>query len=173
MKQAIIMTSFGTSVPEARGSIDADENALQETAVGYTAVRAFTSPTIRRILAGRGEQIFSLTEALEQMRREGMDRVVVQPTHLLYGYEYDKLRAEAERFSGCFETTISSVLRKNWLKHIPRRKGRRLCTWGMVRNTLQTRSIPHCRRLSIWRAGTIFTLEPWRAGRDWRIFSAS
>ena len=38
------------------------------------------------------------------MRREGMDRVVVQPTHLLYGYEYDKLRAEAERFSGCFET---------------------------------------------------------------------
>lgn len=104
MKQAIIMTSFGTSVPEARGSIDAVEKALQETAVGYTAVRAFTSPTIRRILAGRGEQIFSLTEALEQMRREGMDRVAVQPTHLLYGYEYDKLRAEAERFSGCFET---------------------------------------------------------------------
>lgn len=103
MKQALVITSFGTSVPEARGSIEMVEKALAEAAIGYTAVRAFTSPTIRRVLAGRGETVPSLTEALEQLRDNGVNRVVVQPTHLLYGYEYDKLRAEAEKFSGCFE----------------------------------------------------------------------
>ena len=103
MKQALVITSFGTSVPEARGSIEMVEKALTEAAAGYTAVRAFTSPTIRRILAGRGETIPSLTGALEQLHSAGVNRVVVQPTHLLYGYEYDKLKAEAEEFSGRFE----------------------------------------------------------------------
>lgn len=103
MKQALVITSFGTSVPEARGSIEAVEQALRAAAPAYTAVRAFTSPTIRRILAGRGETVHSLTGALEYLRRQGVERVVVQPTHLLYGYEYDKLRAEAEGFSGRFQ----------------------------------------------------------------------
>ena len=106
MKQALIITSFGTSVPEARISIETVEKALSEAAAGYTAVRAFTSPTIRRILAERGEKVPSLTEALEQLHSEGINRVVVQPTHLLYGYEYDKLKAEAEKFSGRFEKLI-------------------------------------------------------------------
>lgn len=103
MKQALVITSFGTSVPEARVSIERVEKTLAEAAAGYTAVRAFTSPTIRRILAGRGEPVPSLSEALEQLHGEGVNRVVVQPTHLLYGYEYDKLKAEAEGFCGRFE----------------------------------------------------------------------
>ncbi len=103
MKQALVITSFGTTVPEARRSIEAVEKVLGEAATGYTAVRAFTSPTIRRILAGRGETVLSLTEALEHLRKEGMNQVVVQPTHLLYGYEYDKLKAEADGFSDRFE----------------------------------------------------------------------
>lgn len=104
MKQALVMLSFGSSVPEARVSIEAAEKVLQETAAGYTAVRAFTSPTIRRILAERGENIPSLPEALEQLHAGGAERVIVQPTHLLYGYEYDKLKAEAVEFSGRFES---------------------------------------------------------------------
>lgn len=103
MKQALVVTSFGTSVPEARGSIGSVEKVLRETAPEYVFTRAFTSPTIRRILARRGEKIPSLTEALEALRQEGAARVVVQPTHLLYGYEYDKLKAEAENFSNRFE----------------------------------------------------------------------
>lgn len=103
MKRALIVTSFGTSVPEARGSISAVENKMEEAAVGYTVVRAFTSPTIRRILAERGEHIPSVTEAVERLSGEGFRRVVVQPTHLLYGYEYDKLKAEAEGYSDRFD----------------------------------------------------------------------
>ena len=104
MKQALVIASFGTSVPEARSSIEAVEKTLIEAADDYTAIRAFTSPTIRRILAERGEQIPSLTEALERLHDEGVSQVVVQPTHLLYGYEYDKLKAEAEEFSTRFES---------------------------------------------------------------------
>lgn len=104
MRGGLVLVSFGTSVPEARRAVTAVEDVLRRTAPDWEAVRAFTSPTIRRILAERGEQIPSLTEALERLHDEGVSQVVVQPTHLLYGYEYDKLRAEAERFSGCFET---------------------------------------------------------------------
>ena len=106
MKQALVMLSFGTSIPEARNSIEAVEKALEKAAAGYTVVRAFTSPTIRRILAERGEMVPSLTETLEQLHSEGMDRVVIQPTLLLYGYEYDKLKTEAEAFSDHFEKLV-------------------------------------------------------------------
>lgn len=104
MEKAIVMTSFGTSVPEARVSITAVEEALKSAAPGYACARAFTSSIIRRILAGRGENVPSLTEALEQLCADGIRQVVVQPTHLLYGYEYDKLKAEAEAFTSRFET---------------------------------------------------------------------
>lgn len=103
MNQALVMLSFGTSVPEARVSIEAVERVLEETAAGYTPVRVFTSPTIRRILAGRGEIVPSLTETLDRLSSEGVKRVAVQPTHLLYGYEYDKLKAEALAFSERFD----------------------------------------------------------------------
>ncbi len=106
MKQALVITSFGTSVPEARSSIEAVEKTLKEATAGYTTVRAFTSPTIRHILAERGENVPSLTEVLEHLCKEGIDQVVVQPTHLLYGYEYDKLKAEADGFSDRFEKLV-------------------------------------------------------------------
>ena len=94
--QALVIVSFGTSVPEARAAITAVEETLEQAAPGYLCRRAFTSPTIRRILAGRGEEVPSLAQALDSLREAGVERVAVQPTHLLYGYEYDKLKAEAE-----------------------------------------------------------------------------
>lgn len=103
MQQAIVITSFGTSVPEARVSITAVEQMLKHAAPGYSCVRAFTSPTIRKILADRGEKVPSLTEALQEFCAAGVKKVVVQPTHLLYGYEYDKLKAEADAFASQFD----------------------------------------------------------------------
>lgn len=103
MDKGLVIVSFGTSVPEARRAVTAVEDALRHSAPGWETVRAFTSPTIRRILAGRGETVPSLPEALEHLRSEGVRRIAVQPTHLLYGFEYDKLRAEAEALSGGFD----------------------------------------------------------------------
>ena len=105
-RQALVITSFGTSVPEARISITAVEEVLAAAAPEHICVRAFTSPTIRCILKGRGEDVPSLTEALERLAEEGIQRVIVQPTHLLYGYEYDKLKAEAEALAYRFEAVV-------------------------------------------------------------------
>ncbi len=104
MDRALIVASFGTSVPEARVSVAAVEDALWEAAPGYRRARAFTSPTIRRILASRGEQVPSLPEALAELQASGVRRAAIQPTHLLYGIEYDKLKAETEKFTQAFET---------------------------------------------------------------------
>ena len=103
MDQGFVAVSFGTSVPEARRAVTAVEGALRRSAGDCEFVRAFTSPTIRRILAKRGEEVPSLPEALEQLRARGVRRAAVQPTHLLYGFEYDKLQAEAEALSAGFD----------------------------------------------------------------------
>lgn len=102
-KRGLVAVSFGTSVPEARSSISAVEEALAAAAPEHVFARAFTSPTIRRILRDRGEEIASLSEALERLAALGVRRVAVQPTHLLCGYEYDRLRSEAEALAGRFE----------------------------------------------------------------------
>ena len=57
MKKALLCVSFGTSVPEARGSIEAVEAALKRTAPDRRLARAFTSTIIRRLLSARGEEI--------------------------------------------------------------------------------------------------------------------
>ena len=114
MEQAIVITSFGTSVPEARVSITAVEEALKSAAPDCVCVRAFTSSIIRRILAGRGENVPSVTQALERLCADGARKVVVQPTHLLYGFEYDKLKAEADAFAARFEqVTVGRPLLAN------------------------------------------------------------
>lgn len=106
MKQALVIASYGTGVPEARGGIEAVEKAMEEAAVGYIVVRAFTSPTVRRILAARGERVPGLAEVLERLCGEGVGRVVVQPTLLLGGCGYGRLKAEAEGFPGRFAQVV-------------------------------------------------------------------
>lgn len=102
MKQAIVVVSFGTSIPDARNSIDAVEEALKKVS-GRDFFHAFTSPTIRKILLKRGEKIEGLEEVLHQVASMGYEDVVVQPTHLLYGIEYDKIKHTVDEFRGQFK----------------------------------------------------------------------
>lgn len=104
MKEAVACVSFGTSVPAGRESITAVEDALRQTARDRIFISAFTSPTIRRILRERGEPVYSAAEALEALWRQGVTRVLVQPTHILPGREYDRLRREAEAWRDRFES---------------------------------------------------------------------
>ena len=98
MKQALLVVSFGTSVAQTRACITAVEDILLEQAPDRDFFRAFTSPTIRRKLAQRGEDILSLKEALEQIEAMGYQDVIVQPTHMLYGIEYEKIKKTADGF---------------------------------------------------------------------------
>lgn len=102
MKQALIIVSFGTSVPKAQQSILKVEEALADLMPGAEVYTALTSPTIRKKLKSRGQQAYSLEEVLEMLTAAEYDLVVVQPTHLLYGFEYDRIRELVQTYSGHF-----------------------------------------------------------------------
>lgn len=102
MKKALLVVSFGTRVAKAREDICAVENALISAALEYDFYRAFTSPTIRRALEKSGESVWSLEKALENLLYADYTEILVQPTHLLYGYEYDKIKAIADHFAPYF-----------------------------------------------------------------------
>ena len=95
MKRALLIASFGTTVPQAARELAVLETALAAAAPGWTAARAYTSGMVRRILARQGQTVDSVAEALARLKAAGAEEVFVQPTHFLSGIEYDKLRAEA------------------------------------------------------------------------------
>ena len=103
MKKAVVCVSFGTSVPAGRENIKAVENVLRQAAQNRIFISAFTSGVIRRILQERGETVRSVAEALEELWEQGVTEVLVQPTHILCGHEYDKLKREAEPWRDKFE----------------------------------------------------------------------
>lgn len=102
MKQALLAVSYGTAVPQARTSIEAVERALREELPARDFFRAFTGTAIRQRLDRLGERVPSPEEMLAQLREMGYTDVLVQPTHLLYGSEYDALRETVSGFSGSF-----------------------------------------------------------------------
>jgi sirohydrochlorin cobaltochelatase len=91
--KAILVVSFGTSYNDSRNiTIGAIESAIAEAYPGYLVRRAFTAQTIIDILEERdGIDIDNVTEALDKLVSEGIQTLVVQPTHLMDGYEYHDL----------------------------------------------------------------------------------
>ena len=102
-KTLLLVASFGTTHQDTCGkNIGAVELHLTETFPECVVRRAFTSTIVRKVLAKCGSRVDDVPTALQQAKAEGFDRVVIQPTHLLYGEEYEKLCAQAAEFSGCF-----------------------------------------------------------------------
>lgn len=103
MKQGILVVSFGTSHEETRvKTIGAVEEAVKKTYPGLPVGSAYTSPTIRRILAARGLEIDCLGKAIERMKEQGVEELIVQPTHLICGEEFDKLKETVDRHKSEF-----------------------------------------------------------------------
>ena len=94
-QKALVCASFGTTVPTAAADIAGVEQALAAAAPGWQLLRAYTSGMVRTALAGRGRPEDSVPEALARAAAAGCRRVLVQPTHFLWGVEYDKLKAQA------------------------------------------------------------------------------
>lgn len=94
-QKALVCASFGTTVPTAAADIAGVEQALAAAAPGWQLLRAYTSGMVRTALAGRGQPKDSVPEALARAAAAGCRRVLVQPTHFLWGVEYDKLKAQA------------------------------------------------------------------------------
>ncbi len=103
-KPVLLAVSFGSSYNDTREkTIGAIEKALQEAYPDYEVRRAFTSQTILDILAERdGLEIDNVTQAMARLVTDGVKEVIVQPTHVMNGYEYDDLVEEVSHYADQF-----------------------------------------------------------------------
>lgn len=102
---AILVVSFGTSYNDNRDiTIGAVEEAIAKAFPEYEVRRAFTSQIIIDILAEReGLKIDNVEEALDRAVTDGVKNLVVQPTHLMNGYEYTDLINALADYQGSFD----------------------------------------------------------------------
>lgn len=107
-KRAVLVVSFGTSYQETRDlTIGAIENAIQEAYPDYEVRRAFTSQIIIDKLKERdGLEIDNVTEALDRAVADGITELVVQPTHLMHGFEYMDLQDELDKYTDKFDKVV-------------------------------------------------------------------
>lgn len=105
-KPVILAVSFGTSYNDSRDvTIGAVEKALQDAYPDYEVRRAFTSQIVIDILEDRdGLDIDNVTEAMDRLVADGVKEVIVQPTHVMTGFEYDDVVAEVNKYSDKFDT---------------------------------------------------------------------
>ncbi len=101
----LLVVSFGTSFNESRAEdIGGIEKALQAAFPDWSVRRAFTAQIIiNHVQARDGEKIDNVSQALERAAANGVKRLVVQPTHLMHGAEYDELIAALDEYADRFE----------------------------------------------------------------------
>ena len=104
-KKAILVVSFGTSYQKTRErTLDVIERDLREAFAGYEFKRAYTSPTIVRILRERDKiQIDGVEEAFERLVKDGFGTVLVQTTHVIHGFEYDRMKESLTKYQHFFD----------------------------------------------------------------------
>ena len=102
----LLVVSFGTSYNDSRvADIKGIEDALQEANPDWSVRRAFTAQIIiNHIQARDGEKIDSMDQALERAVANGVKNLVVQPTHLMHGAEYDEMCQAIDAYRDKFES---------------------------------------------------------------------
>ena len=107
VKPVILVTSFGTSYNDSRHiTIGAIEDAIREKYwQDYDIRRAFTAQIIiNHVQARDGEKIDNMTQALDRAVANGVKNLVVQPTHLMHGAEYDEMCEVIDAYRDQFES---------------------------------------------------------------------
>ena len=99
-KKELLVVSFGTSFNDSRAEdIKGIEDALQAAFPDWTVRRAFTAQIIiNHIQARDGEKIDNMQQALDRAVANGVEELVIQPTHLMHGAEYDELKEAADGY---------------------------------------------------------------------------
>ena len=102
----ILVVSFGTSFNGSRAEdIGGVEKALQAAYPDWSVRRAFTAQIIiNHVQARDDEKIDNMDQALERAVDNGVKNLVVQPTHLMHGAEYDELTEAVENYKDKFES---------------------------------------------------------------------
>ena len=102
----LLVVSFGTSYNDSRvADIKGIEDALQAAYPDWSVRRAFTAQIIiNHVQARDGEKIDNMDQALERAVANGVKNLVVQPTHLMHGAEYDEMCEAIEQYKDKFES---------------------------------------------------------------------
>jgi sirohydrochlorin cobaltochelatase len=104
----VLVVSFGTSFNNSRWrTIGAIESAMEKAFPGYDVRRAFTANIVIDHIYKRDDvKIDDLTEALDRAVANGVKNLLVQPTHLMNGFEYTDIKDELEKYKDKFETVV-------------------------------------------------------------------
>ena len=102
----LLVVSFGTSYNDSRSEdIKGIEDALQEAYPDWSVRRAFTAQIIINHIQSRdGEVIDNMQQALDRAVENGVKNLVVQPTHLMHGAEYDEMLEVLDEYQNKFES---------------------------------------------------------------------
>ncbi len=96
MEKGILVVSFGTShLDTMKKTISVIEQEISERFQEYRVYRAFTSGMIiRKLKRTENLAVDTVQEALNRMKEDGIEDVIVQPTHIINGVEYDRMMKE-------------------------------------------------------------------------------
>ena len=101
----LLVLSFGTSYNDSRRlTIGAIEDQMEKSFPDYSVRRGFTANIVIDHVEKRdGEKIDDINEALKRAVDNGVKNLVVQPTHLMDGLEYDELKGDVAQYSDAFD----------------------------------------------------------------------
>ena len=102
----LLVVSFGTSFNDSRvKDIKGIEDALQAAYPDWSVRRAFTAQIIiNHVQARDGEKIDNMQQAMDRAVANGVKNLVVQPTHLMHGAEYDEMMEMIDEYKDKFES---------------------------------------------------------------------
>ena len=102
----LLVVSFGTSFNASRAAdIKGIEDALQAAYPDWAVRRAFTAQIIiNHVQARDGEKIDNMQQAMDRAVANGVKNLVVQPTHLMHGAEYDEMMEMIDSYRDKFES---------------------------------------------------------------------
>lgn len=104
----LLVVSFGTSFNESRAEdIGGIEKKLQESFPDWSVRRAFTAQIIiNHVQARDSEKIDNMQQALQRAVDNHVKNLVIQPTHLMHGAEYDELKSAVDAYADQFEKVV-------------------------------------------------------------------
>ena len=107
-KKELLVVSFGTSFNDSRAKdIKGIEDALQASFLDWDVRRAFTAQIIiNHVQARDGEKIDNVDQALNRAVKNKVQILVIQPTHLMHGAEYDELKAAVDKYASKFAKVV-------------------------------------------------------------------
>ena len=102
----LLVVSFGTSFNDSRAQdIKGIEDKLQEAYPDWSVRRAFTAQIIINHVEARDDEVIdNMQQALDRAVANGVKNLVVQPTHLMHGAEYDEMTEAIDGYKDKFES---------------------------------------------------------------------